>query len=105
MNHECNEGYAGAPWSLEASGEDVAVIHALGVLPAFSGHGIAKEMARKAISVAKGRGVRTVRLDVLKGNLPAEKAYLGAGFRRVGELRMFYEDTGWTDFALFEYLL
>ena len=105
MNHECNEGYAGAPWSLEASGDEVAMIHALGVLPAFSGHGIAKEMARKAISVAKGRGVRTVRLEVLRENLPAKRAYAAVGFRRVGDVSMFYENTGWTEFTLFEYLL
>ena len=105
VNHECNEGYAGVSWSSEASGDEVAMIHALGVMPRFSGRGLAREMARYAISLAKDSGARAVRLDVLKGNLPAEKAYLGAGFRRVGELRMFYEDTGWTDFALFEYLL
>ena len=105
VNHECNEGYAGVLWSIEASDDEVVVIHALGVLPSFSGKGIAKEMARYALLLAEEDGARTVRLDVLKGNLPAERAYRAVGFRYVGEVSMFYEDTGWTDFSLFEYVL
>ena len=105
VNHECNEGYAGVSWSSEASGDEVAMIHALGVMPRFSGRGIAREMARYAISLSKDSGARAVRLEVLKENLPAKRAYAAVGFRRVGDVSMFYENTGWTEFTLFEYLL
>jgi len=44
-----------------------------------------------------------LRLDVLSGNLPAEKLYLGLGFYRVSGARMFYPDTGWTEFDLYEF--
>ena len=33
LNRQCNDGYRGAPWRVEAGPEQVAVIHALGVLP------------------------------------------------------------------------
>lgn len=44
-------------------------------------------------------------LDVLGGNVPAEQLYAGQGFKRRGTVRMFYADTGWMDYGLYEYLL
>lgn len=105
VNHAYNEGYRNIAWSLDVPDEELLVIHALGVHPAFAGHGIAKQMARAAQETARQSAVKTIRLDVLEGNLPAERAYVGVGFRYVDTITMFYEDTGWTAFRLFEYLV
>ncbi|MDD5922530.1 MAG: hypothetical protein PUC44_05065 [Eubacteriales bacterium] len=48
---------------------------------------------------------KAVRLDVLAGNVPAEKLYEGLGFKYMDALKMYYEDTGWTDYELYEYVL
>lgn len=103
VNRECNEGYRGAPWRVEVGPEQVAVIHALGVLPTQQGRGLAREMVRFAMDKARAEGSLAIRLDVLSGNLPAEKLYLGMGFYRVSSARMFYPDTGWTDFDMYEF--
>lgn len=105
VNQSYNEGYRSVSWGVEAADHELLVIHALGVRRAFSGRGLAKELARYVLRMARGRGLKTVRLDVLGGNLPAERAYTAVGFRHVDTLRMFYEDTGWTDYKVFEYLL
>ncbi|HIX76503.1 MAG TPA: GNAT family N-acetyltransferase [Candidatus Fusicatenibacter merdavium] len=105
INHKCNEGYQKIRWSAAVSDSQLYVIHALGVHPDFSGRGIAKEMARRAIREAQIHEIRTIRLDVLEGNLPAEKVYTALGFHYLDTIRMYYEDTGWTNFKLFEYLL
>lgn len=105
VNHDVNEGYLKASWPTEARPEEVMVIHALGVHPDFSGMGYAKELVAKAILTAKEQGRKAVRLDVLSGNIPAERLYTGMGFQYVDALRMYYEDTGWTQFKLFEYPL
>ena len=81
------------------------VIHALGVHPAFARRGIAQRMVQYAIGTARPQGCRALRLDVLGGNVPAERLYTGQGFARRGTVRMFYDDTGWTDYGLYEYLL
>ena len=39
---------------------------------------------------------------MLGGNLPAEKLYTAAGFQYRGTIKLFYEDTGLTDFLLYE---
>ena len=46
--------------------------------------------------------MKAVRLDVLKGNVPAERLYKDMGFRYVDTLQLFYEDTGRVDFDLYE---
>ncbi|MBR5430113.1 MAG: GNAT family N-acetyltransferase [Firmicutes bacterium] len=102
LDRECNEGYAGAPWAVAAGPEQVSVIHALGVLPRTQGRGLGREMVRAAVAQARACGSRALRLDVLAGNLPAERLYLSQGFRRISTVRMYYPDTGWTEFDLYE---
>ena len=54
---------------------------------------------------ASARLTAALRLDVLGGNVPAERLYAGQWFERRGTVRMFYADTGCTDYGLYEYLL
>lgn len=54
---------------------------------------------------ARQTGMHLMRLDVLKGNLPAEKLYPACGFRCVDTVTMYYGDTGWTDFEMYEYVV
>ncbi|MBQ7839138.1 MAG: GNAT family N-acetyltransferase [Lachnospiraceae bacterium] len=105
VNHEYNAGYKTARWSVEAADSELLVIHALGVSRTLSGRGIAKQMVQHVIDTARQNHIKTIRLDVLEGNLPAEKAYTKLGFQHRDTQRMFYEDTGWTAFKLFEYIL
>jgi ribosomal protein S18 acetylase RimI-like enzyme len=44
--------------------------------------GLAREMVQYAIDLAKRNGKRAIRLDVLRGNLPAEKMYTSLGSRK-----------------------
>ena len=103
LNRECNEGYRGAPWKIEAGPDQVSVIHALGVLPTLQRRGLGRELVRFAMAKAREAGSRVIRLDVLTGNLPAEKLYLGMGFYYVSTARMYYPDTGWTDYDMYEF--
>lgn len=105
VNHEYNDGYKQARWSVDAKDSELLVIHALGVHPACSGRGLAKQMVQSVMEMARETKIKTIRLDVLDGNLPAEKAYTKLGFVYLDTLRMFYEDTGWTDYRLFEYIV
>lgn len=105
LNHQCNEGYSKFQWQTEAAEDEVLVIHALGVHPVHSGKGYAKAMVKRALETGADMQQKAIRLDVLKGNVPAEKLYTGLGFRYMDTLQMYYEDTGWTDYELYEYAL
>lgn len=103
LNHESNESYEKIDWPTKAVPEEVMIIHALGVIPTHAGKGFAKQMTLYALDYAKKTAQKVVRLDVLGGNTPAERLYPGLGFSYVDTIQMFYEDTGWTDFLLYEY--
>ena len=105
VNHAYNEGYKKVKWSVEATDDELYVIHILAVVPECSGKGIAKQMVGKVIEMARENNVKTIRLDVLMGNIPAEKAYSKMGFKYLETIPMFYEDTGWMDFKLFEFII
>ena len=105
LNRSCTPGYERIDWAVEAPPEEVSVIHALGVAPDFQGKGVAKALVREAVRLAGEAGQKALRLDVLHGNLPAERLYTAAGFQYRGTVRLFYEDTGLTDYLLYELAL
>lgn len=105
VNHEYNDGYKTIKWAVDAEDSELFVIHALGVHPMYSGKGIAKQMVRKVIDIACENKIKTIRLDVLGGNIPAERTYTKMGFVYCDTIKMFYEDTGWTDYKLYEYIV
>ena len=105
LNHEYNESYKNYQWHTNVDDSELLIIHALGVHSDFNGKGYAKAMVQKAIDIAKETGMKAIRLDVLRGNIPAEKLYQRFGFQYMATLQMYYEDTGWTEFKLYEYVL
>lgn len=105
FNHDYNEGYRSFHWQTEADDSQVMVIHALGVHPDYAGRGYAKALVKKAIDLAAEGGMKAIRLDVLEGNIPAEELYKGFGFQHMTTVPMFYEDTGWKNFMLYEYVI
>ncbi|MGN0070402.1 MAG: GNAT family N-acetyltransferase [Atopobiaceae bacterium] len=102
LNHRCNEGYRQFAWPTKAESSEVTIIHALAVHPRYAGTGLGKQLVTFAIESARKDLQKAIRLDVLKGNVPAERLYASMGFKCLHTLPMYYEDTGWTDFELYE---
>lgn len=105
VNHDSNEGYRGIAWPSGAGEDEAILIHALGVLPGLTRQGLGRQMVETVMALGRARGCRALRLDVLAGNLPAEKLYTGLGFVYVDSREMYYADTGWTKYDLYEYCL
>ena len=105
LNQRCNPEYKDVAWPEPLEQAEFMVIHMLGVHRDFAGQGLGKEMVRFAISRARASKMKAIRLDVLKGNVPAEKLYSGLGFKYVDTVELFYEDTGRVDFELYELLV
>lgn len=105
LNHKCNEGYFEIDWKVPDDSSNILFVHALGVMPDYQRQGLAKIMVQEAIRAAKAAGQAAIRLDVLNGNIPARKLYESFGFEYRGTVKMFYEDTGWTDYLLYELVL
>lgn len=67
--------------------------------------GVASRMVHHVIETARRSPVKTIRLDVLAGNIPAERVYTKLGFACLDTIPMYYADTGWTNYRLFEYIV
>lgn len=105
LNHESNDSYPTSCWQVKAKDEEVLLIHALGILPEYQNQGYARKMVEEAIRIAGQKGMKAIRIDVLEGNEPAAALYRNMGFTWRDTARMYYEDTGWTNFHLFELLI
>ena len=99
------DDYHGIDWQAALKDDEVAVVHILAVNPRFRNSGCAKAIMREVISLAKGKGLKAVRLDALACNIPAHRLYESLGFRKRDVRHWYAENTGWFDFYLFEYLL
>ena len=102
LNSGSQEEYAKVKWELDATPDEVLVIHALGVMPKYHGTGLSHELVKFAIRTAKEQGKKGMRLDVLAGNLPAERLYPKFNFKLIETIEMFYEDTGLAMYKLYE---
>ena len=81
---------------------EVLTPHALAVNPKLQGKGIGKMVVENILNIARKEHKKAVRLDVLGAWKVAERLYVSCGFQFVEAKEMFYEDTGWTEYKMFD---
>ena len=72
-------------WSRELEDGSYMVLHALAVDPRLQGQGVGSEIVRFCVDQAKQHGCRAIRLEIVPGNLPAERLFKKNGFVFAGE--------------------
>lgn len=104
LNHEPEEAYAQADWGIESEYQDILVIHTLVVHPKFLNQGIGRQLMMFAKEVAFSSGIKALRLDVSKDNIPAIRLYNALGYTYIGtvDLGLPYDHLKW--FQLYEYI-
>lgn len=105
LNSEHNEGYDNCTWGIVCDSSEVLTPHALAVDPILQGKGIGKIVVENILDIARAEHKKAVRLDVLSACKAAERLYTSCGFQFVEAKEMFYEDTGWTEYKMFEWNL
>lgn len=85
LNQNQPEEYCKIKWSDVLPAEKVMVLHTLCVRPSKAGIGIATQMVRYAIDLAKKTDCEVIRLDTGRQNIPAIRLYEKNGFFIVGE--------------------
>ena len=94
--------YEDIPWAEKLENDQVATFHLLAVCPEYQGRALGNTILELAGELAKQQGKRAMRLDVLESNLPAQRMYEKAGYVYRGKQRWYAENTGWTNFLLYE---
>jgi len=95
VNHKQAQEYGKISWQMEAEGEEVFVIHTLGVRPSCAGKGYAKEFILFAEDLARQKGCKTLRLDTHEENIPAATLYQGMGYELRGKELFHFQNTLW----------
>ncbi|RHO21788.1 GNAT family N-acetyltransferase [Amedibacterium intestinale] len=72
--------YESINWKYQTDNSKIAIIHLLMVRPSMKGKGIATELIRFAIDLAKEQGCEVIRLDTGEQNIPAVSLYKKMGF-------------------------
>lgn len=88
-----------------ANHNDYSSLHLLAVYPDYRKQHLAENMIKKLFQIAVERKNHKIILDVVKGNLPAEKLYEKVGFKFVGEKYEFIERLGNVVFNTYEHII
>lgn len=80
-------------------------VHLLTVHPDYRKQHLAESLVRNLLQIADERKNKKIILDVVKGNLPAEKLYIKFGFKFIGEKHEFIERIGNVCFNTYEFII
>lgn len=105
LKHEPEEGYKNGNWLTEDDYKHIYVIYTLAVHPDFLKCGIGKELLSFAEQTAREEQCISIRLDVVKDNVPAEQLYQKCGYQLIGTVSLGYEAYGLPWYHLYEKLL
>ena len=85
---------------------EAVILHALRVLPEYSGRGYFRRLVEHAIQTAKKDGQKAIRLDCIVGNDIPIRVYQSYGFQYVDTREITYANIGIPmPFQLFELAL
>lgn len=96
------EDYHEVIWSQDLKDDEVASLHIFTVTPEYQRKGVSKRMMAEIISLAMEKRKKSIRLDTLASNIPAQHMYEKLGFEYRGKQNLYAENTGWTDFLYYE---
>ncbi|AMD17098.1 hypothetical protein TL18_03100 [Methanobrevibacter sp. YE315] len=105
INNLFNPEYGNINWAIDAESDEVTIIHTFAVNSNFSRKGIGKEIFEQIKINALNNNQKTIRTDVINGNVGAQKFFKKIGFQYVDSIELFHEAVGLEKFHLYEYLL
>jgi len=102
LRHVPEEGYKQVEWLTENDYSKIYVVYTLAVHPDYLHCGVGKALLDFAEMKAKEEKCLSIRLDVVKGNIPAEKQYQKCGFQYIDTVSLGYEEFGLPWYDLYE---
>ena len=96
------KGYENIPWTIDASWDEIGVIHVLITDPAYHRRGLARNLLHAAVDHARAMSLKAIRLDTFVSNHQSHCLYKSFGFECLGPHELLYEELGPRDFMIFE---
>ena len=102
LSHEPEPAYYKAKWQFESDYSDVFVVHTFAVHPQFLKCGVGKALIDFSIECSIKSKVKSIRLDVYQGNIPAIRLYEKCGFKYIDTVDLGLGIYGLNWFKLYE---
>ena len=100
INSELSEEYGNVKWHVNAQPDEIIAIHTFAV--SSIGKGIGKGIFDYIVKKAIENDKKAIRIDVIDGNVGAQKVFEKFGFEYVDSVEMFHEAVGLETFHLYE---
>ena len=105
LNNRFEPKYENINWIINAKSQEIIIIHAFAVTSDFAGKGIGKEIFNNIKNNAIKNNKKTIRIDIINGNISAQKVFEKFGFKYVDTVEIFHDIVGLEKFHLYEYAL
>ena len=105
LNNEFDPNYENIDWIIDAESDEVTVIHTFAIASKFAGKGIGREIFNQIKDNAIKNNQRSIRIDIIDGNIGAQKFFEKFGFEYIDTAQIFHEAVGLEKFHLYEYVL
>ena len=105
LNNRFEPEYENVNWMINAEPDELIIIHAFAVNSDLAGKGIGKEIFNQIKENALITNKKTIRIDIIDGNIGAKKVFEKLGFEYVDTAEIFHIAVGWEKFHLYEYIL
>lgn len=105
LSHKPEPAYYEAKWQIESDYSEVFVIYTFVVHPQYLKCGVGKALIDFSIEHSIRSQVKSIRLDVYEGNIPAIKLYEKCGFKYIDTVDLGLGNYGLDWFKLYERLI
>ena len=105
LNHEPEPSYHNANWGIDAAYSDIWVIRTFVVHPIYLKYGIGRKMMAFITQYGMQTNMKSIRLDVYEGNMPAIRLYEECGFKYIDSVDLGLGNYGLDWFKLYEKVL
>jgi len=105
LSHEPEPAYNEAKWGLDFDYSEVFVVHTFVVHPEFLKCGVGKALMDFSVDLGIKSQIKSIRLDVYEGNVPAISLYEKCGFKYIDTVDLGLGNYGLDWFKLYEKLL
>ncbi|WP_458456678.1 N-acetyltransferase family protein [Methanobrevibacter sp.] len=105
LNNLFDPEYKDISWNVNAESDEITVIHTFAVDSNYSGKGIGKKIFNQIKENAIVNNKKSIRIDIIDGNLAAQKVFEKFGFEYVDTVEVFHKAVGLEKFHLYELVL
>lgn len=105
LNNIEDESYKEINWTIDASKDELIVIHTLAVSPNFRNKGVAKKFLNYTEEYARKNNLKTIRLDTHINNLPAFTLYESFGYNLCGTTKLKESSTPFNEVRCYDLVL